>query len=188
MKVVDLASAGEFLPRHLVPSCAAKFLPRREGSAQPWNSIKRDIPHLCRDFSPPRQTDPQASSSSEHHHHSHGHNHHHHSDTDGVGSGGGGSSSQLPNMSSFTLDQSFNPHPPHHQNQNQNQNQGQGSSSSLSIDPSQINSSLPLYSDPNFPPAWPLLPDTAGPVTYGDVSRGDGGWGGEDQSELGTLR
>ncbi|ORY24987.1 hypothetical protein BCR39DRAFT_545491 [Naematelia encephala] len=55
-----------------------------------------------------------------------------------------------------------------------------------------------LYSDPNFPPAWPLLPDTEGPVTYGDgsglqrdVNNGTNplgnGWGGSDDTELGAL-
>ncbi|ORX33425.1 hypothetical protein BD324DRAFT_639734 [Kockovaella imperatae] len=35
--------------------------------------------------------------------------------------------------------------------------------------------SLPntLYSDPNFPPAWPLLPDTAGPVSFGTQANGN---------------
>jgi len=62
--------------------------------------------------------------------------------------------------------------------------------------PAQLPSSL--YSDPNFPPAWPLLPDTAGPVTYGDGiggeseaikdgGMGNGAWGANDESELGAL-
>ncbi|CAD6581228.1 MAG: hypothetical protein TREMPRED_002944 [Tremellales sp. Tagirdzhanova-0007] len=55
-----------------------------------------------------------------------------------------------------------------------------------------------LYSDPGFPPAWPLLPDSAGPVTYGGVteeisdlageeSMRNGAWGRTDDSELGAL-
>jgi hypothetical protein len=53
-----------------------------------------------------------------------------------------------------------------------------------------------LYADANFPPSWPLLPDTSGPVTYGDgdgvdmarEGSGSGTWGaaGED-TELGAL-
>lgn len=65
------------------------------------------------------------------------------------------------------------------------------------INPLDSSSQIPLYSDPNFPPAWPLLPDTAGPVTYGDVpgvgdtsrtATGNGMWGLNDDSELGALR
>ena len=48
-----------------------------------------------------------------------------------------------------------------------------------------------LYSDPNFPPSWPLLPDTEGPVTFGDgggpsdVRRPE--WSTGDDTELGAL-
>ncbi|KAK1924921.1 hypothetical protein DB88DRAFT_525546 [Papiliotrema laurentii] len=54
-----------------------------------------------------------------------------------------------------------------------------------------------LYSDPNFPPAWPLLPDAAGPVTFGDGSGSNDGrtlgaggmeaWRQGDDTELGAL-
>lgn len=52
-----------------------------------------------------------------------------------------------------------------------------------------------LYADPNFPPAWPLLPDTEGPVTFGDgggpsdVRRPEAGgnWATGDDTELGAL-
>lgn len=58
-----------------------------------------------------------------------------------------------------------------------------------------------LYSDPNFPPAWPLLPDTDQNTgaTFVDGTVGNGlglskggandgqGWGMSDESELGAL-
>jgi hypothetical protein len=42
-----------------------------------------------------------------------------------------------------------------------------------------------LYSDPNFAPAWPLLPDASGSMGMG---AGGDGWMGDDQTELGALR
>lgn len=56
-----------------------------------------------------------------------------------------------------------------------------------------------LYGDPNFPPAWPLLPgsDTNTGATFVDGTVGNGmgmpkdsegdGWGLNDESELGAL-
>lgn len=46
---------------------------------------------------------------------------------------------------------------------------------------------IPLYSDANFPPSWPLLTDSSGPVNYGET-KPDGEWGKEDDTELGALR
>jgi hypothetical protein len=64
------------------------------------------------------------------------------------------------------------------------------------VDPARTQLPTSLYADPNFPPAWPLLPDTSGPVAYGDLNgvdmgregSGSGTWGmaGED-TELGAL-
>lgn len=61
--------------------------------------------------------------------------------------------------------------------------------------PAQLPSSL--YSDPNFLPAWPLLPDGSGPAAYEngsgppevarEGSMGNPAWGTNDESELGAL-
>ena len=116
-------------------------------------SIKRDISHLCRDASPPKDLPPKEPSPSV----------------------------------SLRKDwgeeyQDIKPIIP------QQQQQQQASSSQSQLPPQ-------LYSDPNFPPSWPLLPDTSTNTgatfvdgTVGNGVKGNGmGWGMNDESELGAL-
>lgn len=120
------------------------------------DSIKRDISHLCRDASPPKET--------------------------------------IPPPEDVKPDINSRPPP---QNHNRSHTQpGRQSSSSSQLPPQ-------LYSDPNFPPSWPLLPDTSnntgatfvdGTIGNGMGVKGNGtgnengmGWGTNDESELGAL-
>jgi hypothetical protein len=110
-------------------------------------SIKRDISHLCRDASPPKDLPPKDPSPS-------------------ISLAGG--RKDWPEEY-----QDIKPIIPQ-----------QASTSQL---PPQ------LYSDPNFPPSWPLLPDTSTNTgaTFVDGTVGNGvkgnGWGMNDESELGAL-
>ncbi|KAI9637874.1 uncharacterized protein MKK02DRAFT_23232 [Dioszegia hungarica] len=103
-----------------------------EGGRPCERCIKRNIPHLCRDFTPPRQLEPP-----------HG------------------------------------PQPPQSQAQVRSEPDSSTASGSASTQ-------MPLYSDANFPPSWPLLTDDGGQAGYGEV-KGDGEWGKEDDTELGAL-
>ena len=128
------------------------------------HSIKRDISHLCRDFSPPRRQTTPAD----------GPSHAGPSTADPSSSSSAGPSVLV--GSNFSLDGMNNP---------TTQLQRSYSGSLTSIDPSQLNANVPLYSDPNFAPAWPLLPDAQGGMGLGE---GPDGWVGDDQTELGALR
>jgi len=110
-------------------------------------SIKRDISHLCRDASPPKDLPPKDPSPS------------------------------------ISLSGGRKDWPEEYQD-------------IKPIIPQQASTSqLPpqLYSDPNFPPSWPLLPDTSTNTgaTFVDGTVGNGvkgnGWGMNDESELGAL-
>lgn len=130
-------------------------------------SIKRDIAHLCRDFTPPPHSHPHRSSTTE----------------------------PEPSASApaQTLPQSI---PAAALNFDASSSQASSGINGLQNGFNNPASQIPLYSDPNFPPAWPLLPDTAGPVTYGDVGGSNEmtregsmqNWGMADDSELGALR
>lgn len=155
------------------------------------SSIKRNIPHLCRDFTPPRQLDPGAvpaplqpadpldPSSS------------------GIGQPAliaglrRSPSHRQPIASGSTTDLGMssgsNAGGTHISQQYNGTLQQPNAAGPSSSEQRQSTGQIPLYSDPNFPPAWPLLTDTAGPVTYGDV-KVEGEWGAEDDTELGALR
>ncbi|KAL0254071.1 hypothetical protein I308_101450 [Cryptococcus tetragattii IND107] len=95
-----------------------------EGGRPCERCIKREIPHLCRDCTPPP------------------HNHH-------------------------------SPHKQEPQQQQQQQQQQQ-SQQQLSLNQSQVMPSssqqIPIYTDSNFVPSWPLLPDTsAAQITFSDA-------------------
>ncbi|OCF36455.1 transcriptional regulatory protein [Kwoniella heveanensis BCC8398] len=116
-----------------------------EGGRPCERCIKREIPHLCRDFTPPP-------------HHSH--------------------SSHKSEPTTHTES------PTQSQPQAQQQQQQQ-------------QSQLPnIYQDPNFPPTWPLLPDTSGQLSIPTLDpttsfNGDGNgtasWGSNDDGELAAL-
>jgi len=135
VKVVDLVNDGQSL-----------LYVMSEGEGL-MCSIKRDISHLCRDASPPKDLPPKDPSPS-------------------VSLSGG--RKDWPEEY-----QDIKPIIPQ-----------QASTSQL---PPQ------LYSDPNFPPSWPLLPDTSTNTgaTFVDGTVGNGvkgnGWGMNDESELGAL-
>ncbi|ADV19468.1 transcriptional regulatory protein [Cryptococcus gattii Ru294] len=95
-----------------------------EGGRPCERCIKREIPHLCRDCTPPP------------------HNHH-------------------------------SPHKQEPQQQQQQQQQQQ-SQQQLSLNQSQVlpssSQQIPIYTDSNFVPSWPLLPDTsAAQITFSDA-------------------
>ncbi|RSH93990.1 hypothetical protein EHS25_006643 [Saitozyma podzolica] len=134
-----------------------------EGGRPCERCVKRDIAHLCRDFSPPHSSKPHSAE--------------HSIEPDPTAAAG---SSTRPPAQPRISDVSIS----------------SNSGVNTTINPLDSSSQIPLYSDPNFPPAWPLLPDTAGPVTYGDVpgvgdtsrtATGNGMWGLNDDSELGAL-
>lgn len=136
-----------------------------ESLAQPL-SIKRDIAHLCRDFTPPPHSHPPRSSTTE---------------------------PEQPAAPAQALPQTI---PATALNFDASSSQIPTNVNGLQNGFNNPASQIPLYSDPNFPPAWPLLPDTAGPVTYGDVGGSNEmtregsmqNWGMADDSELGALR
>lgn len=78
---------------------------------------------------------------------------------------------------------------------NTQRSQSQSSFSQSQSGGQQTQNRLPtsLYSDPNFPPSWPLLPDSEGPVSFddgggsSDLGRLNNFWNTGDDSELGAL-
>lgn len=135
-------------------------------------SIKREIPHLCRDCTPPP------------------HNHHSpHKQEPQV-------SLILPGKVQLTG----------WRKQQQQQQQQQQSQQQLSLNQSQVlpssSQQIPIYTDSNFVPSWPLLPDTsAAQITFSDApseqiqDSGDAGIMGplslgssKDDGELAALR
>nr|XP_019042389.1 transcriptional regulatory protein [Kwoniella bestiolae CBS 10118]OCF21319.1 transcriptional regulatory protein [Kwoniella bestiolae CBS 10118] len=91
-----------------------------EGGRPCERCIKREIPHLCRDFTPPP-------------HHPH-HSHSHQSET-----------------SQMQAQPTLIPSLPQQSQQSQQQQQQQ---------------QIPMYSDPNFPPSWPLLPNASNQMQF----------------------
>ncbi|WWD16064.1 hypothetical protein CI109_100489 [Kwoniella shandongensis] len=101
-----------------------------EGGRPCERCIKREIPHLCRDFTPPP-------------HHPH-HSDHKHERT----------RTTSPHLEELPAIQE--PLPPQPQ-------PVLSSNQPPQLPPQQL---PPIYSDPNFPPTWPLLPDSNGQITF----------------------
>ncbi|WVQ69934.1 uncharacterized protein L199_008157 [Kwoniella botswanensis] len=111
-----------------------------EGGRPCERCIKREIPHLCRDFTPPP------------HHPTHSHSHQSEASqmTESPSQVSGAESS-----SANTVQPSAQPSAqptliPTLPQQNQQQQQQQ----------------IPMYTDPNFPPSWPLLPNTSNQMQF----------------------
>nr|XP_018263674.1 transcriptional regulatory protein [Kwoniella dejecticola CBS 10117]OBR85832.1 transcriptional regulatory protein [Kwoniella dejecticola CBS 10117] len=90
-----------------------------EGGRPCERCIKREIPHLCRDFTPPPHAPP--------------HSHSHQSETSQM--------TESPQASG-------------------------AESSSTTQQQSEIPQQLAMYSDPNFPPTWPLLSSASNPMQF----------------------